>query len=329
MNTAGKKWLTLVFAALIAAAIGATWWKLRPPPLAPGLAMANGRIEATQVDIATKLAGRIKTVSVAEGDLVALGLVVARMDTSTLEAELRQAQAQFAQARHAIATAEAVVAQREAELHFAQNTFKRSEELVSRNFISAQKLDADRMQLLSANAAIVAAQSRVIEAQSATQAAAASIDRIKSELNDSVLKAPRAGRIQYKLAESGEVLPAGGKVVSMLDLSDVYMTVFLPETTAGKLAIGAEARLILDAAPQYVIPARVAFVAAEAQFTPKTVETAAERQKLVFRVKAQIDPDLLLKYQTRVKAGLPGVAYVRVDANAPWPPALELRLPPQ
>jgi HlyD family secretion protein len=329
MQTASRKWVTLALAAVVAAGAGAAWWKLRPAPLPHGLAMANGRIEATQIDIATKLAGRIKEVRVAEGDFVALHQIVARMDTSTLEAELRQAQAQLAQARNAIATAQAVVAQCEAESQLAQSTFKRSEELVSRNFISAQKLDGDRAQMLSATAALVAAQSRVVETQSGMQAAAATVERIRSELDDSVLTAPRAGRVQYKLAETGEVLAAGGKVVNMLDLADVYMTVFLSEAIAGKLAIGAEARIILDAAPQYVIPARITFVAAEAQFTPKTVETAAERQKLVFRVKAQIDPDVLRKYQTRVKAGLPGVAYVRVDASAAWPLALEIRLPSQ
>jgi HlyD family secretion protein len=329
MQTTGRKWLMLALVAALVTGAGVAWWKMRPAPLAPGLAMANGRIEATQIDIATKLAGRVREVRVAEGDFVDLNQVVARMDTSTLEAELRQAQAQLEQARNAIATAQAVVNQREAELQLAQNTFKRSEELVSRNFISAQKLDADRAQMLSATAALVAAQSRVVETRSGMQAAAATAERIRSDLDDSVLKAPRAGRVQYKLAEAGEVLPAGGKVVSMLDLADVYMTVFLPEATAGQLAIGAEARLVLDAAPQYVIPARVTFVAAEAQFTPKTVETAAERQKLVFRVKAQIDRELLQKYQTRVKAGLPGTAYVRVDAGAAWPETLQVRLPPQ
>ncbi len=182
--------------------------------------------------------------------------------------------------------------------------------------------------MLTAKAGLVAARSQVVQAQSAIEAAQATVERIKADLEDSVLKAPRAGRVQYRLAEPGEVLAAGGKVVSMLDLSDVYMTVFLPETTAGRLAIGAQARLVLDVAPQYVIPAKVSFVAAEAQFTPKTVETAAERQKLVFRVKAQIDPELLRKYRTRVKAGLPGVAYVQVDPNAQWPPNLEVKLPP-
>ena len=150
---------------------------------------------------------------------------------------------------------------------------------------------------------------------------------MRSDIEDSTLKAARAGRVQYRLAEPGEVLPAGGKVVTTLDVSDVYMTVFLPETLVGRVAIGAEARIVLDAAPQYVIPAQVSYVAAEAQFTPKTVETASERQKLAFRVKVQIDPELLRKYRAQVKTGLPGVAYVRFDSHADWPPALQPRLP--
>jgi len=281
--------------------------------------MGNGRIEATQIDIAAKLPGRIKEVLVNEGDFVEAGQVVARMDTQVLEAELRQAEAQVNRARNAVETAKAVVAQRASELTFAQNSLKRSEDLVQKGFISPQKLDGDRTAMLTAKAGLVQARSQVEEGQAAIAAAQATAERIKADLEDSVLKAPRAGRVQYRLAEPGEVLPAGGKVVSMLDLSDVYMTVFLPETAAGRLAIGAQARLVLDLAPQYVIPAKVSFVAAEAQFTPKTVETAVERQKLVFRVKAQIDPELLRKYRTRVK----------VNPSGQWPPNLEVKLPPE
>jgi HlyD family secretion protein len=329
MSPAARRWLLLAVIALAAAAGGYAWWRLKPAPLPPGIAMSNGRIEATQIDVATKLAGRVREVLVKEGDVVAIGQVVARMDTLALEAELHQAEALFAQARNAVDTARAVVEQRSSELGLAQSTLKRSEELVARGYISPQKLDADRAQMLVAKAALVAAQSKVIEAESGVKAALAASHRIKTELEDAVLTAPRAGRVQYRLAEPGEVLGSGGKVASLLDLADVYMTVFLPETSAGRLAIGAEARLVLDAAPEYVVPATVTFVASEAQFTPKTVETAQERQKLVFRVKVQLDPELLRKYQTRVKAGLPGVAYVRVDPNAQWPERLEVKLPPQ
>jgi HlyD family secretion protein len=220
-----------------------------------------------------------------------------------------------------------VVAQRRNELAFAQREQHRSEDLVARGFISPQKLDSDRTRTLTAKAALAAAQSQVIETRSTLEAATAATERVRSDIEDSTLKAARAGRVQYRLAEPGEVLPAGGKVVTLLDVSDVYMTVFLPETLVGKIAIGAPARIVLDAASQYVIPGKVSYVASEAQFTPKTVETTSERQKLAFRVKVQIDPELLKKYRAQVKTGLPGIAYVQFDAHADWPSTLQPRLP--
>ena len=133
--------------------------------------------------------------------------------------------------------------------------------------------------------------------------------------------------MQFRVAQPGEVLAAGGKVLNIVDLSDVYMTFFLPTEAAGRVGIGSEVRLVLDAATQYVIPARVTFVADVAQFTPKTVETADERQKLMFRIKAKIAPDLLKKHIRMVKTGLPGVAYVQLNADAQWPDKLQVRLP--
>ncbi len=133
--------------------------------------------------------------------------------------------------------------------------------------------------------------------------------------------------MQYRVAQPGEVLNAGGKVLNMVDLASVYMTFFLPTDWAGRVKQGAEVRLVLDAAPQFVIPAKVTFVADVAQFTPKTVETAEERQKLTFRIKAHIDPELLRKYIRDVKTGLPGVAYVRLDPQAQWPAHLQVQLP--
>ncbi len=132
----------------------------------------------------------------------------------------------------------------------------------------------------------------------------------------------------YRLAEPGEVIGIGGKVLTLLDLSDVYMVIFLPETVVGRIALGAEARIILDAASEYVIPAEVSFVASRAQFTPKQVETRSAREKLSFRVKLQISPELLARYEPLVKAGVPGIAYVRLDQDVEWPEHLLPRLPP-
>ena len=131
--------------------------------------------------------------------------------------------------------------------------------------------------------------------------------------------------MQFKVAQPGEVLPAGGRVLNLLDVSDVYMTFFLPTEAAGRLALGAEARIVLDALPDYVVPAKISFVASAAQFTPKTVETVSERQKLMFRVRAQIDRQLLLEHLEQVKTGLPGEAWVRLDDSQPWPARLALK----
>ena len=181
--------------------------------------------------------------------------------------------------------------------------------------------------MAAAGAALGYAKSQIIAAQASVDAARATIQRIKADLDDSVLKSPRDGRVQYRVAEPGEVISAGQAVLNMVDLTDVYMTFFLPTDQAGKVAFGSEARIVLDAAPQFVIPATISFVSDVAQFTPKTVETTEERQKLMFRIKARVESDLLRKYLHQVKTGLPGMAYVRLDKNSEWPPALQVRLP--
>ena len=133
--------------------------------------------------------------------------------------------------------------------------------------------------------------------------------------------------MQFRVAQPGEVLGAGGRVLNMVDLADVYMTFFLPTSAAGRVALGQDVHIVLDAAPQYVIPARITFVSSTAQFTPKTVETQSEREKLMFRVRAQIDPELLQQHLKYVKTGLPGVAWVKLDADEDWPANLQVRVP--
>jgi HlyD family secretion protein len=129
------------------------------------------------------------------------------------------------------------------------------------------------------------------------------------------------------LGERGEVLPAGGKVLTILDLTDIYMEIYIPANAAVRTAIGTDARVVFDVAPHYAAVARVSFVAPEAQFTPKQVETASERDKLMFRVKVQLPPERVEPYLERVKTGIRGVAYIRVDPMTPWPAFLETRFP--
>jgi len=192
---------------------------------------------------------------------------------------------------------------------------------------SGSAVTAAQAQVSAAQAATKAAQSEVVGANSGVTASEATIARVEADIVDSQLKSPRDGRVQYRVAQPGEVLAAGGKVLNLVDLNDVYLTFFLPETAVGKVSLGSEVRVILDAAPQYVIPAQVSFVATVAQFTPKTVETATERQKLMFRVKAQFSRELLQKNLKLVKTGLPGVAWLKLDAKSEWPVNLAIKVP--
>jgi len=107
--------------------------------------------------------------------------------------------------------------------------------------------------------------------------------------------------------------------------TDVYMTIFLPTAQAGRVRIGAEARLVFDALSDITVPAKVSFVAPDAQFTPKQVETRTEREKLMFRIKVKIDPELLMEHLKEVKTGVPGVAYVRLDPESEWPEDIKRR----
>lgn len=356
--SSSTKTKTLIALACVAAAAVAgfsAWKNWQDGQATAGLASGNGRIEATEIDIATKLGGRVQDILVGEGAFVKAGDTLAHMQIHSLQAQHTEAVAGRDRAVHNVAAAQATVALRESdhaaalamvalretELDAAQRRLARSQTLAQEGASSEQELDDDRArvrgaqaglkaaqaQAAAAQAAIAAAQAQVTGAKSAVKAAEATVQRIDVELADSQLTAPRDGRVQFRLAQPGEVLGAGGKVLNLVDLSDVYMGFFLPETVAGRIAIGADVRIVLDAAPQMVIPAKISFVSATAQFTPKTVETASERQKLMFRVKAQIDPQLLQKHLTHVKTGLPGQAWVLAEPGAQWPAHLHIKLP--
>ncbi|NMM46669.1 HlyD family efflux transporter periplasmic adaptor subunit [Rhodospirillaceae bacterium KN72] len=351
---AGRTVRFVVLLAFVGAAF-LYWSSLQEPDVPDGFAKSNGRIEAVEIDIAAKTAGRVSDVLVDEGDFITAGQDLAQIDIAVLSAELRQAQAELKRAEIDIDTtrslvdqrdeelnaARAIVLQRNAELDLARKQLARTDELAKKGNASQSQLDEDRAGFESAKAAVSAAQaqvaaaraaggyarSQVVSAEAQVEALHAAIERIQAEIDDSTLKSPRDGRVQYRVAQPGEVVAAGGTVLNIVDLTDVYMTFFLPTEQAGRIALDAEARIVLDAAPEYVFPASISYVADVAQFTPKTVETADERQKLMFRIKAQVDRDLLQRFLQHVKTGLPGVAYVRLDSSVEWPKDLQTTLP--
>ncbi|WP_414473901.1 HlyD family secretion protein [Microvirga sp. M2] len=370
--------LGALLALLAIAGAGYYWWLQHRPALPSGFAVGNGRLEADEINIATKFAGRVLDLYVDQGDLVKSGQVVAVMDTQDLQAQLKQAeavslqaqravdearqnlvqqqslvlstQAAAVQAQRATEEADAMLRQQQSQVKLTQQELDRTTSLVARGFATNELLDQRRQAMNAAfaaeNAATAkvngtqealvasrhnvdgavaardAAAARVQQAEQAGEAAAHNVEYYSINIADNTLVAPRDGPIEYRIANVGEVLPVGGKVFTMLDASYVYMDIYLPTAEAGRVRIGSDARLVLDAYPNNVIPAKVVYVAREAQFTPKTVETKSERDRLMFRIRVRIDPERLKGHEALVRSGLPGVAYVRTDPGAEWPSSL-------
>jgi HlyD family secretion protein len=301
--------------------------RLRGQTLPEGIVKSNGRIEATQVDVSSKYAGRLAEVTVEEGSSVTQGQAIAKLTSPEYEAQLRAAKADLQKSNNALAAAEAEITSRRSALEFAKSDFERGQELMKTGFITKQVFEQRKRNFDSAVAAVQSFTSQRDQALSQIANSEAEVDRVQAIIDDLTLVSPRLGRVQYQLARAGEVVAAGAPIVTILDLTDVYMTIFLPAADAGRLAVGDEARIILDPVPDYVIPASVSFVAADAQFTPKTVETTDERAKLMFRVKLKVDPQVLQAFYTRVKTGIRGIGFVRTKPDVEWPADLEIKLP--
>ncbi len=323
-------YLMLGAAFLLGAAYAAVaWWDAGRDRLPEGIVVGNGRIEATQIDVAATRSGRIVRVAVREGDMVEAGQILAQLDVEELEAELDRAEAEVALAKETTGEARALIAQRESELRLADHDLGRAASLVDKGHASMVTLETRQSARDVARAALAAAEAQVATAGRRVAAAEAEVRRIVSRIGDSTLEAPAAGRVLYRLAEAGEIVAAGRPVLTLLDLGDVYMEVFLAAGDAARTPLGAEARIVLDVLPDYAIPAAVSFVAPEAQFTPRQVETLEEREKLVFRVRVRIPPDLVAARIAHVKTGVRGVAYVKLDPGAVWPERLDRRIPPE
>jgi len=325
-----KVFWALVLMGLVGVGSAAAWrwWKLAQKDALPtGIVSGNGRIESIQVDVAAKYGGRIKEILAREGDLVEEGQVLVKMDTDELQAEREKDKSKLAESEQAAAEVKTEITKRESELKLSEQEFNRSRALRARQVVSQEEYDRYRTHLETAKASLDGSKAKLNTANQSINSAAAEVKRTQVKIDDATLKSPVKGRVLYRLAEPAEVVPLGGKVLTLVNLGDVYMEMHLPAQEAARVKIGADARIVLDARPEYAAQAKVSYVSPEAQFTPKQVETRSERDKLVFRIKLQVPPELVLPYIERIKTGVRGMGYVRLDDTAVWPEFLERRFP--
>ena len=307
-----------------------------------GVAAANSDIAAANADVAAAKSD----VVAAKSDVVGANAGVAAADAAIAQqqSEVQLAQIEADRQRRMLAenaTSKALFDARQTAVQTTKATLKSlqaQEDVAEAKAGTAQaqvgtaqakvgtaqaRLGTAQARLGTAQAQVVAAQARADAAQQQIGAALAEVEKTKSRIHDAILVSPVTGRVLYRLVEPGEVLGPGGKALTLVDLSDVYMEIFLPSDRAAALKIGAPARIIVDYEPGASAAAYVSFVSPEAQFTPKQVETKSEREKLMFRAKLQLPAELVTHYIENIKTGVRGVGYVKVNPDATWPQWLE------
>jgi HlyD family secretion protein len=322
-NKKSLKKIILLVAVVVVAVVGFKIWKSQQNKLPEGIASGNGRLESKLVDVAAKEPLRVKEMLVKEGDLVTPGQVVVKLDTVTLESQLAEAKASVAAAQEQVAAANSAIVKQKSLVENAKIEVERTRKLVEANAASQRELDTRKTQIETTAAALAEVEAKMQTAKQQVEVALANVATVQSRIDDATLKSPVRGRVLYRLAEVGEVLSAGGKALTLVNLEDIYMEIFLPSEQASRLKIGAEARITVDHTPGYAVAGTVSFVSPEAQFTPKQVETKSERDKLMFRVKIQVPEELVVSYIERIKTGVRGVGYVKLTETAVWPAKLQ------
>ena len=276
-----------------------------------GKLSASGHVEAVDVRILTKVRGRLLERPVDEGDAVTAGQKLAVVDTVDAELTLREATAQRDKAdadlrlkvagsrREDIAELSARVESGSAELDGAEKELERQERLVVEGVTTVKtrddalaRRDALAGQLEGARQALARARAgnrdqEIQSARAVLQGAEARVAQLQQQIADATITSPVAGLVTEKIAEPGELLAAGAPILVVTDLAKPWLTVYVAEPDLGKIKLGAAAEVVTDGGEHR--PGRVTFIASQAEFTPKNVQTRDERVKLVYRVKIGLD----------------------------------------
>jgi len=298
----------------------------------PSLIVASGHVEATDVRISTKVGGKLESFPIREGDRVAAGQELARIDTTDIALALDQVRADRGQAdaelrlrvagsrKEDVAAAEAQVSLGESDLAGAQKdldrlqglldsgsgTTKSRDDALTRRDGARARLDAARETLLKLRAG---SRPEEIDAARARLAASdARIAQIEQQRKDAVTASPLAGVVTEKIAEQGELLPAGARLCVITDLGDAWLTVYVVETDLARIRIGQDSEVATDDGQSR--KGKVTFIASQAEFTPKNVQTRDERVKLVYRVKVGLENSDGL-----FKPGMPAEARLRAASR--------------
>jgi len=285
---------------LIGLAVLVWWMNFYEKPLPEGLIQANGRIEGDHYSVASKFPGRIAELKAREGDAVDKGQVLVRLDDTQISAKVTQAEKGVIAANAQCSAAEASEQQSRRDKKRLQNLLKSQ---------TASQQEAERTTL-----AWRVDKDRLVAAKAQCGAAKAALQEMQSIQDDLTIRAPAKGVITTRMADEGEVVAAGSPLFDIVDLDRLYLKVYIPEKAIGKVRLGLAAQVYTDAFPEKPFAATVRYIASQAEFTPKEVQTPDERVKLVYAVKLYLNenPD------HRLSPGLPADTVIRWQEGVEW-----------
>jgi HlyD family secretion protein len=299
----------------------------------PQVISASGTVEAVEVNVASKTAGQVEKLLVQEGARVAKGDVLAIIDSSSLEIQLREAEAAVALAEaqlelllkgariEDIRQAEGILSQAQANLKLAEDEFQRIDALFAKQSATAQQRDNAETRLAVARAQHEVAKQglqrlerfarpeELKQARARLEQAAAGRDLLKKMVADATIVSPTPGIVTHKAVEQGEYVSPGTTLVTVADLSLVRLEIFVPEPEVGRIRLGQSADVTIDSYPGRAFRGEVIFISPEAEFTPKNIQTKEERVKLVYRVKIGVPNSEVI-----LKPGMPADAIISLAA---------------
>jgi HlyD family secretion protein len=312
--------VVLVLAVIVAAAL-----VLRPRGDEESTLVASGTVEATEADLGFQMGGRVQQVDAKEGDAVALGQQLARLDLTETQAVRDGAAAQLTATQSRLAELErgarvAEIGQAEAahraaveRVEAARREATRARNLFQGGAVSQQALDnaqtavetAEAGQAQTAQAlALVREGPRpetIAQQRAMVEQARANLARADATLANAVITAPFAGRVTVRHRQPGETVAPGAPVLTILDPGDRWVRIYVREDEIGRVRIGMPAEIRSDTYPDRTYPGEVVFIASEAEFTPRNVQTSEERIRLVYAVKVRLTGDA----EFELKPGIP------------------------
>lgn len=303
-------------AVVVALAFGG-WWRWRDDAsgqIQTSVIAASGRLEGTTLRVGSETAGRVVRLMVARGAVVERADTIAVLDDRRLAAAVDAARADAAAAEAAVMAESDGAFALEPRAALARRDAERYRRLFEDDAVSRQAVDRAETERQSLARQVDAAHAAHRLAARRAEAANANVRRLEIELGETVVRAPVAGVISAVVTREGEVVAAGAPVIALLAAEPMDLRVYLPLDVAGRIAIGMEARVYVEAFPKDVFAGRVQHIASDAEFTPKDVHMPDERTSLVYAVDIRVaNPG------GRLKDGFPADAHIRIDPTADWP----------